>query len=371
MKLEFLPLSKLHCSRSNMRFAKKAPDVSDILPSIRGRGVLVPILVRPEPDAAGDSGFGVVAGNWRFVAATPVAEEIRDGGGDPEPMPSAILEAGDDVAALEASMLENLQRLDADEVTRWVRFCDLVRQGRTVADIATTFALPELSLKRTLALGNLLPRIRTLYRTDRIDATSVRHLTLASKSQQRDWLALLDDPRAHAPTGHQLKGRLFGGQAIPLRHALFDNAVEQLVTIADLFGEAAISPTAAPSGRRRMPRSTVAAPPMSRPDGATPSSCRTPRISPHGNMRRRPSATAGASISMCGRAARWCSLRATSPRKRPAARRGRAVPNPTPGRRVPRSARRSAAMSISIVMPPCGRIWRRAHRSPCVSPSPI
>src|SRR3546814_4978223 len=106
----------------------------------------------------------------------------------------------------------------SDLVTRWETFTRLVREGRDVADISATFGIPELGVKRILALGNLMPRIRILYRDGEIDATTVRHLTMASKSQQRAWLALHDDPDAYVPTGHQLKAWLFGGQSIPVKH---------------------------------------------------------------------------------------------------------------------------------------------------------
>lgn len=234
MKLDFLPLDRLHRSRSNMRFSKKLPDVTDILPSIRKHGILVPVIVRAEP---GEDGFGIVAGDRRFVAATLAAAEARAAGNDPEPVPAAIMDPGDDAAALEISMLENFARLDPDEVTRWESFVRLIKEGRSVEDVGTTFGLPELAVRRILALGNLLPRIRNLYRRDEIDATTVRHLTLASKSQQRAWLALIDDPDAYAPTGHQLKAWLFGGTTIPVAHALFDVADYPGQIIADLFGD--------------------------------------------------------------------------------------------------------------------------------------
>ena len=92
-------------------------------------------------------------------------------------------------------------------------------------------------MKRTLAIGNLLPRIRTLYRTDKIDAVTMRHLTLASKAQQREWLALVDCPEKHAPTGSQLKAWLFGGSAIAAKVAMFDLADYKGALISDLFGE--------------------------------------------------------------------------------------------------------------------------------------
>src|SRR3546814_834545 len=100
-----------------------------------------------------------------------------------------------------------------------------------------TFGLTGLQVKRTLAIGNLLPRIRNLYRSEKIDAVTMRHLTLASKAQQRDWLALVDCPEKHAPTGAQLKAWLFGGSAIAAKAALFDRAGYKGEIVSDLFGE--------------------------------------------------------------------------------------------------------------------------------------
>ena len=230
MKLDFIDLGKLSVSKANMRYAKKAPDVSDILPTVRKRGVIVPLLVRPNcaPDA-----FEIVAGARRYHAARIVADET----GTPDPLPCAILEDGDDADAIEASMIENIARLDADEVTQWENFVRLVKEGRTPDDISATFGLPEQMVRRVLALGNLLPRIRDLYRHEKIDAATVRHLTLASKSQQKAWLALYDDPDNYTPTGHQLKAWLFGGQSIKASHALFDIEASGVTTVADLFGE--------------------------------------------------------------------------------------------------------------------------------------
>lgn len=241
MKLEFIPLGNLAIGKANMRHGRKMPDVSDILPTVRKRGILQTLLVRPHSEPGM---FEIVAGRRRYHAARIVAEErAADGASatDPDPqfdlLPCAILDAGDDADAIEASMIENMARLDADEVTRWETFTRLVREGRTVEDIGQTFGLPELLIRRTLALGNLLPRIRALYAAERIDRTTVRHLTLASKGQQKAWLDLIDDEQAHAPTGHQLKAWLFGGQSIPVRHALFDVDASGLAIIADLFGE--------------------------------------------------------------------------------------------------------------------------------------
>ncbi len=218
MKLDFIDIGNIDDSAVNMRHGRKAPDVSDILPTVRKRGIIVPVILRP---GVAEGRFELVAGRRRVHAAR-IAQ--ADEGADPElgRVPSAIMEAGDDAAALEASLIENLARLDPEEVTQWETFTRLVKEGREVDDIAVTFGLPDLTIRRVLALGNLLPRIRNLYAQEKLDRTTVRHLTLASKSQQKAWLALYDDPDNYTPTGHQLKAWLFGGQPIAARHALFD-----------------------------------------------------------------------------------------------------------------------------------------------------
>ncbi len=230
MKLDFIDLGNLSIAAANMRGKGKDPDVADLMPSIRARGVLVPLLVRPN---CAEGHYEIVAGRRRFTAVGVVARE----GGAVKPIPCAILDEGDDADALEASMLENFARVEPDEVSQWEAFVALVKAGRSVEEVADSFGFEPRAVKRILALGNLLPRIRTLYRGGEIDAGTVRHLTLASKSQQKAWLALFDDEKAYCPTGHQLKAWLFGGTAIAAKHALFDVAETKLATVSDLFGE--------------------------------------------------------------------------------------------------------------------------------------
>jgi len=230
MELKHIDIAKLSISPVNMRGVKKTPDLTNILPSVRARGVLVPLIVRAN---GSPETYEIVAGKRRYHAALAVAGE----GGDIDALPCAVMDAGDDAAALEASLIENVARLDPDEVTRWETFTRLVREGRRPEHIAIVFGLTDVQVKRTLALGNLLPRIRSLYRDEKIDAVTVRHLTLASKAQQRDWLALLDDPEARAPVGQSLKSWLFGGASISTKVALFDVAAIEGGVVADLFGE--------------------------------------------------------------------------------------------------------------------------------------
>ncbi|UYV16667.1 ParB/RepB/Spo0J family partition protein [Porphyrobacter sp. ULC335] len=230
MQIDHIPLGQLSVAAINMRRGRKVPDVSDILPSVKARGVLAPLFVRPSgaPDH-----FEILAGKRRYFASLEAAREA----GEERSLPCIVVGADDDAEALEISMIENLLREDPDEVTQWESFTRLAREGRSIADIAATFALTELKVKRILALGNLLPRIREAYRSEAIDAATVRHLTLASKAQQTAWLALFEDAEAHAPRGSQLKAWLFGGASIATSVALFDLETYAGQIVTDLFGE--------------------------------------------------------------------------------------------------------------------------------------
>jgi ParB family transcriptional regulator, chromosome partitioning protein len=230
MQIDNIPIDRLSISKANMRAGKKPPDVSDILPSVIKRGVIIPVIVRPN---CNEGHFEICAGKRRYFASFAA----QAAGKADVTLPCITIAANDDAEALEISMIENMLRQAPDPVTQWESYTRLVKEGRTVDDIAATFALTELQVKRILALGNLLPRIREAFRAEEIDAATVKHLTLATKAQQKAWLALFDDEEAYTPRGHQLKDWLFGGGAISTSVALFDLATYQSRIVADLFDE--------------------------------------------------------------------------------------------------------------------------------------
>ena len=91
MEMKLIELANLSVSTANMRGAKKLPDLTNILPSVRARGILVPLIVRAngQPDH-----YEIVAGKRRYHAALVVAEEA----GGIDPLPCAVMKAGDDSA---------------------------------------------------------------------------------------------------------------------------------------------------------------------------------------------------------------------------------------------------------------------------------
>jgi ParB family transcriptional regulator, chromosome partitioning protein len=186
MDLQHIPLSNLKIATVNVRHSRKPPDVSDILPSIRARGVLQPLLVRPN-----GKGYEIVAGRRRNFAASKVAEE-QGVSADEVLLPCAVTVKGDDAGAMEASLIENIARAPMDELEEYEAFARLLKQGRGVADIALTFGVTELYVKQRLALANLLAGIKDAYRDGRIEPEDLQLLTSATRRQQKEWLTAFE-----------------------------------------------------------------------------------------------------------------------------------------------------------------------------------
>jgi len=240
MELKHIEIENLKTTKLNVR-KKGGKDIDNLVPSIKSLGIVQPLLVRPTRGGERDSatgkskereGYEIVAGQRRYHALLKLAEEQAV-----DPVPCIVMEDGDDAKAIEASLAENVARLPMDEIDQYKAFAALSRQGKTVEDIASDFGVTERLVKQRLAIANLIAPILTLYRKGEIRADTIRCLTLASKRQQKDWLALYNSEEDYAPLGRSLKDWLFGGAQIPVSNALFDVAAYDGAIISDLFGE--------------------------------------------------------------------------------------------------------------------------------------
>ena len=227
--LTHVPLDALSVSPLNVR--KHGPkDIASLAQSIRAQGLLQPLLARQSGD-----GFEVVAGSRRLKALDLITRE------DATPSPSVpclLIAPGDDAAAIEASLAENIARLPMDEIDQYQAFAALIKQGRSEDEIAEQFGTTPLIVRRRLALARLIPDIHRLYRAGEIDADTIKLLTLAPKERQRAYVALMRDPDQQPPPRWQLKAWLLGGAEIDTRHALFDETLYRGDISGDLFGEA-------------------------------------------------------------------------------------------------------------------------------------
>ena len=230
--LKFVPFTQLHISKLNMRHSDAAPNIDDILPSVKARGIRQPLIVRREGGTAKKPKYGVVAGRRRYFCLAAIADEVAD----IADVPCCIMDAKDDALAIETSIIENVARLAPTEMEQYEAFKALADKGTSIDDIAAVFGITPNSVKRRLALGSLIPDVKHAYTNQQIDAASIRVLTMASEEQQAQWLALFNSDD-YCPTGQQLKAWLTGGGVITTDKALFDVSDYKGTILTDLFGE--------------------------------------------------------------------------------------------------------------------------------------
>jgi ParB family chromosome partitioning protein len=238
MQLQHIDLKDLKLSPLNVR---KYGFISgdDLIPSIKANGIIQPLLVRPTKGEEGVSPTGkqkeceefeIIAGQRRYNACLAIAKEQAI-----DPLPCAIMEEGDDAAAIEASLIENIQRLPMDDIDQYYAFLALTKQGQSIDDIAAHFGVTETLVKQRLAIANLYTPILKAYRDDKIKSSTIRLLTMASQSQQKEWFKLFTADQEPPP--YNLKSWLFGGEEIPVSNALFDLKTYKGAIISDLFEE--------------------------------------------------------------------------------------------------------------------------------------
>ena len=196
MNLQHINLEDLKTTAINVR-KTGAKAVGDLVPSIKSLGILQPLLVRRNCE-----GYEIIAGQRRFHALSKIAETQSV-----DPVPCLVMQEGDDAKAIEASLAENIARLPMDEIDQYKAFAALVKQGQSVGDIASQFGITERLVTQRLAIANLMSPILTLYRKQEIGADTVRILTMASKKQQKAWLALWRSDDDYAPEGYRLGPR--------------------------------------------------------------------------------------------------------------------------------------------------------------------
>jgi ParB family chromosome partitioning protein len=127
--LRDLPISLVHRNPQQPRKVFAEAELLELAASIRDKGVLQPILVRPSPVAAGE--FEIVAGERRWRAALAADLSVIP----------ALVRMLDDDAAFEAATIENVQRADMTEIEEAHAFARIVRD-RMGKD-------PDLTLKAT------------------------------------------------------------------------------------------------------------------------------------------------------------------------------------------------------------------------------
>lgn len=157
------PIELLRRNPDQPRRSFPDDEIDGLSASIREKGLLQPILVRPAPGAAGE--YQIVAGERRWRAAQRAG--LRD-------VPIIIREL-DDAETLEIAILENVQREDLNPVEEAGGYKALIeRFGRTQEAVAQVVGKSRSHIANTLRLLSLPEQVQTMLIDGQLSAGHAR-----------------------------------------------------------------------------------------------------------------------------------------------------------------------------------------------------
>ena len=158
-----LPVSDIRPNPQQPRRYFAEADLAELAESIRAKGVLQAILVRPDPKA--DGKYQIVAGERRWRAAKQAGlKEI----------PATIRQL-DELELLEIGIIENVQRADLNPIEEAEAYGALMKRfGRTQEGLAESVGKSRAHIANTLRLLNLSETARDHLREGRISAGHAR-----------------------------------------------------------------------------------------------------------------------------------------------------------------------------------------------------
>lgn len=172
-----VPLSAISANPNQPRKAFSDNKIQELADSIREKGVLQPLLLRP----SSRGGYEIVAGERRFRAASLLGYGT---------VPAVIREVPDR-ELLEIALVENIQREDLDPVELAGALQRLQTEcGYTHQDLAHRLGKDRTSITNALRLLKLPERVRQTLSSGEITAGHARALAgLPSADAQERWCA--------------------------------------------------------------------------------------------------------------------------------------------------------------------------------------
>jgi ParB family chromosome partitioning protein len=162
-----LPVEFLIANRANPRRDFDADQLDELTNSIREKGVMQPLLVRPSKDP---NQFEIIAGERRWRAAQRAG--LHD-------VPVIIREV-DDKEALELAIIENVQRVDLNPLEEAMGYGQLIEQfSYTQQDLAQVIGKSRSHVANTLRLLKLPQEVRDMLARGELTAGHARTLITA------------------------------------------------------------------------------------------------------------------------------------------------------------------------------------------------
>lgn len=211
MKLQVtdVEMSLIRISPKNYRKTIDESSINELAENIRQFGLINPITVRPvgildyldeetgEIISTGD-GYEIVCGERRFRACKLLydeeckANEILSARKKKKldkyrTIPCVIREMGDE-EAFDAMMTENLMREDVDPFEESYAFVEMIKQGKSIEDLALKFGKSVSFIRKRLVLNELIDEIKQMVQGDKLSLSVAMYVSRFTKEQQADAL---------------------------------------------------------------------------------------------------------------------------------------------------------------------------------------
>jgi ParB family chromosome partitioning protein len=167
-----VPIEFVRANPHNPRRTFSETELEELASSIRERGVIQPIVVRPVRGKADH--YEIIAGERRWRAAQRASQHD---------VPVVVIEATD-AEALEIAIVENVQRADLNAIEEAAGYQALIDQFKhSQEDVAQIVGKSRPHVANTLRLLKLPETVQTLLRSGKISAGHARLLVGHPKAE--------------------------------------------------------------------------------------------------------------------------------------------------------------------------------------------
>lgn len=177
---EFLmvPLDEVRPDPNQPRKFFEEAGMKELTDSVREKGVIQAIVVRPNPDG----GYMVVSGERRFRASMAIMQELPERNTIP-----ALIRDLTDQEALELQIIENLQRKEVHPMEEAVAFKSL-NQKLSTFEIAQKVGKSESYVLKRMKLTELVERAQKMFFANRMDYSEALKLSRFDEQTQMEIL---------------------------------------------------------------------------------------------------------------------------------------------------------------------------------------
>ncbi|MFZ5963611.1 ParB/RepB/Spo0J family partition protein [Thalassococcus sp. BH17M4-6] len=163
-----LPIDRIEPNPDQPRRSFTEPQLAELADSIRAKGIIQPLIVRPHPRTEGH--YEIVAGERRWRAAQ--IAQLHD-------VPVLIREF-DDVEVLEVAIIENIQRADLNPIEEAAGYRQLMfKFGHTQEKLAEALGKSRSHIANLMRLLNLPEDVQDMVTSGTLSAGHARSLITA------------------------------------------------------------------------------------------------------------------------------------------------------------------------------------------------